>query len=96
MLVTGLVAYWLHRKVVFALTQQFKDDLSEIVGVLNDDPRYTVKVRTVHFNHPELGPTPYDHELQEKFDNIIKQNFSYKLKKQKNCAPRADHKENPQ
>lgn len=65
--VCAVVAYWLHIRRVRGLMASFNQTYQDILGVIRDDPKYTVKVRPVVFNN-----RPYDWETDEKFEQIVK------------------------
>lgn len=74
-ILTGAFCYWLHLRSVRRLAANFKTVLEETVGVLTDDPRYTVKIKTIYPSKPVSSQTPYDWKLHEQFDKIIDKNF---------------------
>ena len=65
--VCSVVAYWLHIRKVRKLMVFFNDTYQGILGVIRDDPKYTVKVKPVVSNN-----RPYDWETDEKFEEIVK------------------------
>lgn len=85
-IITGAICYWLHLRSVRRLTEHFKTVLDETIGVITDDPRYTVKVKTVDpkSHHPSFklakqinSQHPYDWKTDEEFDKIIDKNFPH-------------------
>lgn len=74
-ILTGAFCYWLHLRVVRRLNQFFKTALEDTIGIINDDPNYTVKVKTFNPNKPISNQNPYDWKLDEQFDKIIDKNF---------------------
>jgi len=65
--VCSVVAYWLHIRKIRKLMVFFNQTYQGILGVIKDDPKYTVKVKPVVSNN-----RPYDWETDEKFEEIVK------------------------
>jgi len=85
-IITGAVCYWLHIRSVRRLTSNFNTVLQETIGIITDDPRYTVKVKTIYSksNHPVFklskqinSQHPYDWKTDEEFDKIINKNYPH-------------------
>lgn len=74
-IITGAFCYWLHLRSVRRLSASFKLVLEETIGVITDDPRYTVKIRTIDPKKPSSNKQPYDWKTDEEFDKIIDKNF---------------------
>jgi hypothetical protein len=73
-ILTSAVCYWLHLRSVRRMNDTFKSVLQDMVNILNDDPRYTVNIKTVT-NKPSKSKSPYDWKVDEQFDKIINKNF---------------------
>lgn len=76
-IITGAFCYWLHLRSVRRLTNHFKKVIDETIGIINDDPRYTVKVRTIDPKKLSSNQHPYDWKTDEEFDKIIDKNFPH-------------------
>jgi len=79
-LVTGGIGYWLHLRKIRRLLKWFHGTIQEVLGIINDDPNYTVVVRKMDLENvlppfQQDQPRPYDWELDEKFEQIIDKNF---------------------
>lgn len=74
-IITGAICYWLHLRSVRRVRESFKAALEHTVGIINDDPRYTVKVKTIDPSKLDSNRRPYDWQLDEDFDKIIDRNF---------------------
>ena len=76
-IITGAFCYWLHLRSVRRLSASFKIVLEETIGVITDDPRYTVKIRTIDPKKLSSNKQPYDWKTDEEFDKIIDKNFPH-------------------
>jgi len=76
-LVTGMISRWLHIRHVRRLLNNFQDVLKETIGIMSDNPRYTVKVRQMNNLQisKDINKRPYDWQVDEQFDKIINKNF---------------------
>jgi len=76
-LVTGMISRWLHIRRVRRLLNNFQDILKETIGIMSDNPRYTVTVRQMNnLQIPkDMNKRPYDWQVDEQFDKIIDKNF---------------------
>lgn len=70
----AVAAYWLHKRRVRRLMKFFNQTYQAILGVIRDDPEYTVKVRPVVFKawRNARDYRPYDWETDKKFEEIVK------------------------
>jgi hypothetical protein len=76
-IITGAFCYWLHLRSVRRLTSNFKINLEQMIGIITDDPRYTVNVRTIDPSKLSSNQHPYDWKTHEEFDKIIDKNFPH-------------------
>jgi len=76
-LITGMIGRWLHIRHVRKMTRRFTKILQDTVGILTDNPEYTVKVKHIKLpKHTKLNKAEvYDWKVDEQFDKIIDKNF---------------------
>jgi len=75
-LVTGMISRWLHIRHVRKMTRKFTKILEDTIGILTDNPAYTVKVKQIKVpKHTKAKAEVYDWKLDEQFDKIIDNNF---------------------
>lgn len=74
-ILTAAVSYWLHLRSVRRINDNFKSILQDTIAIILDDPRYTVKVKTVNPNKNTSKHSPYDWKTDQEFDKIIDKNF---------------------
>jgi len=76
-LITGMIGRWLHIRHIRKMTHKFTKILQDTVGILTDNPNYTVKVKHINLSkHTKLSEAEvYDWKVDEQFDKIIDKNF---------------------